>query len=130
MFWDGICSTLTHACPLGSDVYPVCLTTLPMPFIGSSLPTTTSLQSITGMTSFLWGQQEGTVYLLNQVTLLICERLGIPVAFEKLEGPFTQISFLGIVLDSEAHQLSLPQLGQAARHPADGPVLVGVAQVS
>ena len=49
------------------------------------------------------------MYLLNQVTLLICERLGIPVAFEKLEGPFTQISFLGIVLDSEAHQLSLPQ---------------------
>ena len=44
-----------------------------------------------------------------QETLRVCERLGIPVAMDKLEGPATCISFLGIMLDSEAQTLSLPQ---------------------
>ena len=34
---------------------------------------------------------------------------GIPVALDKLEGPATRISFLGILLDSEAQILPLPQ---------------------
>ena len=33
--------------------------------------------------------------------------LGIPVAYDKLEGPATQLTFLGITLDS-TQQLSLP----------------------
>ena len=44
-----------------------------------------------------------------RVTLSICEHLGVPVAFDKLEEPSTQITFLGILLDSEALTLSLPQ---------------------
>ena len=44
-----------------------------------------------------------------QLTLRVCESLGIPVAVDKLEGPATRISFLGIMLDSEAQILSLPQ---------------------
>eukprot|EP00731_Ephydatia_muelleri_P028107 Em0019g980a len=44
-----------------------------------------------------------------RVTLSVCEHLGVPVAFDKLEGPSTQITFLGILLDSEALTLSLPQ---------------------
>ena len=42
-------------------------------------------------------------------TLSACEHLGVPIAFDKLEGPSTQITFLGILLDSEALTLSLPQ---------------------
>ena len=37
------------------------------------------------------------------------QELGMPVALVKLEGPATRISFLGIMLDSEAQILSLPQ---------------------
>ena len=32
-----------------------------------------------------------------RVTLSVCEHLGVPVAFDKLEGPSTQITFLGIL---------------------------------
>ena len=44
-----------------------------------------------------------------RVTLSVCELLGVPVAFDKLEGTSIQITFLGILLDSEALTLSLPQ---------------------
>ena len=38
----------------------------------------------------------------------VCERMGVPVAKEKSEGPSTCITFLGIVLDSSLLQLRLP----------------------
>eukprot|EP00731_Ephydatia_muelleri_P001040 Em0001g1040a len=38
----------------------------------------------------------------------VCERMGVPVATEKCEGPATCITFLGIVLDSSLQQLRLP----------------------
>ncbi|KAL5505879.1 hypothetical protein EMCRGX_G007418 [Ephydatia muelleri] len=44
--------------------------------------------------------------------LTVCDQLGIPVASEKLEGPTTALTFLGIVLDTSAQQLRLPP-GQA-----------------
>ena len=40
--------------------------------------------------------------------LQVCERMGVPVATEKCEGPATCITFLGIVLDSSLQQLRLP----------------------
>ncbi|KAL5510351.1 hypothetical protein EMCRGX_G005881 [Ephydatia muelleri] len=40
--------------------------------------------------------------------LTVCDQLGIPVASEKLEGPTTALTFLGIVLDTSAQQLQLP----------------------
>ena len=40
--------------------------------------------------------------------LTVCDQLGIPVASEKLEGPTTTLTFLGIVLDTSAQQLRLP----------------------
>lgn len=40
--------------------------------------------------------------------LKVCDHLGIPVASEKLEGPTTALTFLGIVLDTSAKQLRLP----------------------
>ena len=39
---------------------------------------------------------------------MVCDHLGIPVASEKLEGPTTGLTFLGIVLDTSAKQLRLP----------------------
>lgn len=40
--------------------------------------------------------------------LALCKRLGIPVAFDKLDGPSTIITFLGIELDSEQQVVRLP----------------------
>ena len=40
--------------------------------------------------------------------LTVCDQLGIPVASEKLEGPTTALTFLGIVLNTSAQQLRLP----------------------
>ncbi|KAL5516213.1 hypothetical protein EMCRGX_G001494 [Ephydatia muelleri] len=40
--------------------------------------------------------------------LLVCDLLGIPVASEKLEGPTTTLTFLGIVFDTSEQQLHLP----------------------
>ena len=39
--------------------------------------------------------------------LLVCDLLGIPVDSEKLEGPTTTLTFLGIVLDTLEQQLCL-----------------------
>ena len=48
-----------------------------------------------------------------QRTLAVCDRLGIPVALDKLEGPSTTITFLGIQLDMVAQVLLLlAPLGQ------------------
>ena len=37
-----------------------------------------------------------------------CNLLGVPLAFEKQEGPATSLVFLGILLDSVSQTLSLP----------------------
>ena len=39
----------------------------------------------------------------------VCQRLGVPLAMEKLEGPPSTLSFLGIVLDSDHLELRLPE---------------------
>ena len=44
-----------------------------------------------------------------QLALRLCERLGVPVGDEKVEGPLTSLIFLGILLDTEARELRLPQ---------------------
>ena len=40
-----------------------------------------------------------------------CDLLGIPIAAEKLEGPATCLSFLGVEIDTMTMQLRLPHLG-------------------
>ncbi|KAL5509629.1 hypothetical protein EMCRGX_G005029 [Ephydatia muelleri] len=42
--------------------------------------------------------------------LLVCDQLGIPVASEKLKGPTTTLTSLGIVLSTSAQHLHLPHL--------------------
>ena len=46
----------------------------------------------------VWAAGQDQCAASGQVTLSFCEYLGIPVAFEKLEGLSTQI---GIILDSK-----------------------------
>ena len=41
--------------------------------------------------------------------LSICQQLGVPVAPHKIQGPATQLTFLGIELDTHLFQLRLPQ---------------------
>ena len=38
----------------------------------------------------------------------VCERLGIPLALEKVEGPSTSLNFLGITLDTSRMEALLP----------------------
>ena len=38
----------------------------------------------------------------------VCSELGLPLKWEKVEGPTTRITFLGIILDSERLELRLP----------------------
>ena len=38
----------------------------------------------------------------------VCERLGVPLAFEKVEGPSTSFTFLGITLDTSRMEICLP----------------------
>ena len=44
----------------------------------------------------------------TETMLRVCERLGIPVALDKLEGPATTIMFLGITIHTTLQQLRLP----------------------
>ena len=39
----------------------------------------------------------------------ICRNLGVPLAIEKLEGPATCLTFLGIVTDTILQELRLPE---------------------
>ena len=43
-----------------------------------------------------------------QSSLHLCEALGVPIAEQKIEGPATELSFLGIQIDSVAGTLRLP----------------------
>ena len=45
----------------------------------------------------------------TETMLRVCERLGIPVALDKLEGPATTITFLGITIDTTLQQLQYHQ---------------------
>ena len=46
-------------------------------------------------------------YYLSQMLDLMNE-LGVPIATQKIEGPATILTFLGILIDSQALQLRLP----------------------
>ena len=42
-------------------------------------------------------------------TLTTCSELGIPLALDKTEGPTTELTFLGVLLNSASLSVSLPQ---------------------
>ena len=44
-----------------------------------------------------------------KILVNVCECLGVPLAEEKMEGPATRLEILGIIVDSETMQLSLPE---------------------
>ena len=39
----------------------------------------------------------------------VCARFGVPLALEKVEGPFTCLTFLGITLDTSRMEIHLPE---------------------
>jgi len=41
--------------------------------------------------------------------ITLCNKLGIPLASDKVEGPSTSLSFLGILLDTQCMEIRLPQ---------------------
>lgn len=43
-----------------------------------------------------------------QIALSVCSELGVPIANDKVQGPHTELDFLGIVLDSEKMEVRLP----------------------
>ena len=43
------------------------------------------------------------------ILMQLCEDLGVPLALEKVEGPSTTISFLGIQLDTVRMEIKLPE---------------------
>ena len=58
---------------------------------------------------FLIIEQSLTTCLHSKNTMLnVCDKLHIPLSWEKLEGPATTISFLGIEIDTAAWVLRLP----------------------
>ena len=49
------------------------------------------------------------VACIKEVATTVFRDLAVPVAAHKTEGPSTQVTFLGFVLDTQAFQLRLPQ---------------------
>ena len=108
-YFGKACTASTHACPLGYDL--LCLFNHFAEALHWILVTNYHVKAIHYRDDFLLvgaACQDQCVASVR-VTLSVCERLGISVAFDKLEGPSTRITFLGIVLDSEAQSLSLSQ---------------------
>ena len=66
-----------------------------------------SVEAIHYLDDFLLVGPEGKHQCITPVQS-VCSTLGIPMAFDKLEGPATQLTFLGIILDCTTQQLSLP----------------------
>ncbi len=50
----------------------------------------------------------GEAQTFLSTTLATFSELGIPVAFQKLEGPHTPVTFLGILIDTARMELRLP----------------------
>ena len=40
--------------------------------------------------------------------ITVCKTLGMPVAFNKIDGPNTALTFLGFTIDTERGELRLP----------------------
>ena len=58
----------------------------------------------------MFGPPDSPVYQQNLKTFTqVCNELGIPLATDKLEGPSTSLTFLGIILDTHRMEIRLPK---------------------
>ena len=58
----------------------------------------------------MFGPPDSPVCQQNLKTFTqVCNELGIPLATEKLEGPSTSLTFLGIILDTHRMEIHLPK---------------------
>ena len=61
------------------------------------------------------GPPQSTVCQQNlNIFISLCSELDVPLAAEKLEGPSTSLSFLGIILDTERMEIRLYTGGQTS----------------
>ena len=60
---------------------------------------------------FLMMGKGGSVECSSNLQLLVdlCRELGVPLKWQKLEGPSTSLTFLGIVLDTQKMEMRLPK---------------------
>ena len=57
----------------------------------------------------LWAEAGEDLSTPLQTAVSLCDQLGLPTAPEKVEGPTTVLTFLGIVMDTARQELRLPQ---------------------
>ena len=75
----------------------------------------TTQQGVTFFTHYLddflmFGPTDSPVCQHNLNTFTeVCNELGIPLATEKLKGPSTSLTFLGIILDTHCMEIYLPK---------------------
>ena len=76
----------------------------PTPFCASWEPTAYKMRSTTWSTTSSWCHQRARLAwkLCTQLSLRLCERLGVPIADHKVDGSSTVLTYLGIELDSAA----------------------------
>ena len=89
----------------------VIITLTPAFLLDSVLPLASSMSIASALHWILEHNYGATLlhYLDDFLLLLhVCQKLGMPVAREKSEGPATSLIFLGIVMDSSLQQLWLP----------------------
>ena len=60
---------------------------------------------------FLTMGKGGSVECSSNLQLLVdlCRELGVPLKWQKLEGPSTSLTFLGIVLETQKMEMRLPK---------------------
>ena len=57
----------------------------------------------------LWARAGEDLSTPLQLAIALCDQLGLPTAPEKVEGPSSVLTFLGIVIDTNRQELRLPQ---------------------
>ena len=58
----------------------------------------------------LLGPPQSSICQQNLETFIhLCSDLGIPLASEKIEGPTTSLTFLGIIIDTHCMEIRLPE---------------------
>ena len=65
--------------------------------------------SIHYLDDFLFCSPVASSACQDRKAIPLCKRLGLPVVQEKIEGPSTRLTFLGITIDSQSMTLSLPK---------------------
>ena len=98
--------TLIIVSPLDSNWHPNCLADL-LAWIAQNAGVSYLIHYLDDYLTM--GPPASTVCQNNvSIFLSLCAELGVPLATDKLEGPSTSLSFLGIILDTNRMEIRLP----------------------